>query len=307
MKKTVLYAAALSFMLTSLCVGSNAADSADVHVTIVNGSPALTQYEVNVTDIDGDGALTINDALTLAHDGAFDGGSAAGYASATGDYGLYIEKLWGVENGGSYGYYLNNISAMSLGDAVADGDYLTAFVYTDTDAFSDTYCFFDANTISAAAGESFTLTLNAASFDENWNPVTVPVADAVITVDGNATEYKTDAEGKVTMSLAASGVISAYSEGMTLVAPICKAEVTESAPAVETEEPAETEAVTETEPAAEPDAETAPETEAAPETEIAPVETVTAPQTADAIPAVLLTAAALGTAAYLTLKRRNNK
>lgn len=300
MKKTVLYAAMLALILSSLCTASNAADSASVNVTIVNSTPMLAQYSVNVTDVDSDGALTVNDALIIAHDEAYDGGSAAGYSNAEGDYGLYITKLWGVDNGGSYGYYINNASAMSLNDAVTDGDNLTAFVYTDTAAFSDTYCFFDVNTVSAAAGESFTLTLSAASFDENWNPITVAVADAVITIDGNATEYKTDADGKVTMSLEAPGVISAYSDSMTLVAPVCKADITAAAAeetvAVETEEPAETEAAVETEPA--------PETESVPETEAAPTETVTAPQTADAAAVALLATAALGTAAYLALKRR---
>lgn len=44
-----------------------------------------------------------------------------GYATDTGDYGLYITKLWGTENGGSYGYCLNNAACMSLTDPVVQG------------------------------------------------------------------------------------------------------------------------------------------------------------------------------------------
>ncbi|MBP5657968.1 MAG: hypothetical protein J6X52_05545, partial [Clostridia bacterium] len=79
-----------------------------VYVTIANGELVLAREAVTLTDADNDGALTINDALYLAHEAKFEGGAAAGYASSTGDYGLSLTKLWGVENGGSYGYFVND-------------------------------------------------------------------------------------------------------------------------------------------------------------------------------------------------------
>lgn len=199
-----------------------AAGGVIVYVTIANGSLVMTQEAINVTDADGDGTLTINDALFLAHEAGFSGGAAAGYASEVGAYGLCIAKLWGVQNGGSYGYYLNNASAMGLTDTVKDGDHLTAFVYTDTAAFSDTFCFFDVNNVTAEAGEKLTLTLSAAGYDESWNPVVKPVAGAVITVDGVPSSFVTDAEGKVTLTLEGGAhTLSAVSESAVLVPPVC--------------------------------------------------------------------------------------
>lgn len=217
----------LGLTLCAPCV--SAADAPRVTVTIADaeGNLALTQEAVSVTDTDGDGALTINDALYLAHEAGYEGGAAAGYASAQTDYGLSLMKLWGTENGGSYGYYVNSNSAMSLSDPVSDGDCIDAFVYTDLTAWSDTYCFFDVLTLEADAGSDITLTLSAASYDENWNPITVPVADAVITLNGEETAYQTDAEGKVTFSVPVGGdyVISAFSDTMTLVPPCCVAAI----------------------------------------------------------------------------------
>ena len=63
--------------------------------------------------------------------------------------------------------------------------------------------------------------------------ITLPVANAVITVDGVATEYKTDAEGKVTLKLSEAGeyVISATSAEATLVPPAVVVTVEASSPA----------------------------------------------------------------------------
>lgn len=194
-----------------------------VYVTIVNSDVKLAQEPIKVADIDGDGALTVNDALYLAHEAKYRGGAAAGYASAQSQWGLSLTKLWGVENGGSYGYYVNNTSAMGLTDPVKNGDHVNAFVYTDTTAFSDKYCFFDVNTVTGNTGKNITLTLSGAGYDSNWNPVTVAIAGATLTIDGKATSYKTDADGKVTFKVTEGGkhVIGAVSDKETLVAPVC--------------------------------------------------------------------------------------
>ncbi|MBQ4628599.1 MAG: hypothetical protein IJB44_05945, partial [Clostridia bacterium] len=115
-----------------------------------------------------------------------------------------------------------------LGDPVKDGDYVYAYVYTDTVGFSDTYTFFNELTVKAAEGQSIDLTLSAAGYDENWAPITLPVEGAVITVNGEKTEFVTDAEGKVSVKIDEAGeyTISAVSETMTLVPPVCTATVT---------------------------------------------------------------------------------
>ncbi len=230
MKKLITASTVLALALSFGTFSVYAVDdlSALVYVTIsdANGSLAMTQQQVAVTDIDSDGVLTINDALYCAHEASYEGGAEAGYASSQTEYGLSLDMLWGTANGGSYSYYVNNSSAMSLSDAIAEGDYINAYTYTDLTAWSDVYCYFDQNTVSTEENLEFSLTLSYCGYDANWNPVTLAVSDAVITVDGEATEFVTDENGKVTITLAAGDyVLSAASENQTLVPPVCKVSV----------------------------------------------------------------------------------
>ena len=142
-----------------------------------------------------------------------------------------MTKLWGAENGSGYGYYLNNASVWSLTDTVKNGDYVNAFVYTDTVNFSDTFAFFDKNTADVAKNGELTLTLSAAGYDASFNPITLPVANATISVDGTPTAYQTNAQGKVTIKLSDAGkhVISANSADINLVDPVCTVNVSENA------------------------------------------------------------------------------
>ena len=221
MKKYAI--AFLCALLTLALCGAAVAET--VYVTIADGQGQLVMVNaaIDVTDIDADGALTINDALYAAHEAAYEGGAEAGYAAADAGYGLSISKLWGEENGGSYGYYLNDASAYSLLDPVADGDYLNAFVYTDLETWSDLYCAFDCASVEMDAGTVLDLTLNMMTFDENWNPVSLPVEGAILTVDGEDSEVITDAEGKAQFTIDAAGeyLISARSDSAILVPPVC--------------------------------------------------------------------------------------
>ena len=217
---------AIAFLCALLALAlSGAAIAETVYVTIADGQGQLVMVNaaIDVTDVDADGALTINDALYAAHEAAYEGGAEAGYAAADAGYGLSISKLWGEENGGSYGYYLNDVSAYSLLDPVADGDYLNAFVYTDLEAWSDVYCAFDCRTVEMEAGAEVGLTLNMMTFDENWNPVSLPVEGATLTIDGEDGEVVTDAEGRAQFTIEAAGeyLISARSDSAILVPPVC--------------------------------------------------------------------------------------
>lgn len=207
---------------------------ADMFVTISDDSGNLVaaQKPVEYADVDGDGIITVNDALIAAHDKYYDGGADAGYASEEGDYGLMITKLWGTENGGSYGYYINTSSAMSLADPLNDGDCVTAFIYTDLETYSDTFCYFDgfldqAIAVEARPGTPLELKLLAATFDENWAPITVPVTGAEITLNGEKTGFITDDDGKVEITFPeneGSYIVSAVSDTMTLVPPVAMIE-----------------------------------------------------------------------------------
>ncbi|MBQ7335530.1 MAG: hypothetical protein IJW92_03545 [Clostridia bacterium] len=203
----------------------------EVFVTIANkGELVMTQEKILAVDKNEDAKIDIDEVLFAAHEAKYEGGAAAGYSSYTGDYGLSLGTLWG-DNSGSFGYRVNNASAWSLADEVAENGYVYAFVYKDTTAWSDSYSFFNVNTANAAKNGTLELVLNGAGYDADWNPITVPVAGATITVNGVATEYVTDSEGKATIKLDTVGnfVISATSENSILVPPVCKVTVNQSA------------------------------------------------------------------------------
>ena len=230
MKKLLTLSCTLVLLL-GLCCGLAfaAGDKATVFVTIADkdGNLALATELIDVTDIDNDGKLTVNDALYCAHEAKFTGGAAAGYLSEMTEYGLSLKKLWGIDNGTGYGYYVNNAAAMSLGDEIKNNDYINAFVYTDTTNWSDTYCFFDAQAVAFTAGSEIPLKLSAVGFDANYNTVISPVEGATILVDGKATDAKTDKDGKVTVSIKDAGlhIISAKSDSVILVPPACSANI----------------------------------------------------------------------------------
>lgn len=229
MKKLIASVSAIALTF-STAFTAFAADSADVYVTISDGTGALAlaQEKITVTDVDADGALTINDALYIAHEEHCKGGAETGYASGETEYGLSLNKLWGVENGGSYGYYVNNASAMSLSDPVAEGDYINVYAYSDLTAWSDTYCWFDIDSAELTAGGEIALTLSYAGYDADWNPVTAFVNGAVITINGEKTDITTDSQGKAEIKFDEAGeyIISAVSDTQTLVPPVCKVTVT---------------------------------------------------------------------------------
>lgn len=236
MKKFLFITMAVLMLIGFCCLIAFAEDavftSADLYVTIVdqNGELVLTQEKITVTDIDKDGVLTINDAMYTAHEAKYPGGAEAGYGSEFTSCGLSMTKLWGTENGSGYGYYVNNASAWSLEDAVKEGDYVNAFVYTDLTAWSDKYCFFNVNFVSKKEGETLILALSTYKWNhETYQNDVVPVEGAVITIDGVATEYKTGTDGTAAIALGEAGtvVISASSGTQTLVPPVCKVTVVE--------------------------------------------------------------------------------
>ncbi len=224
-----------------------AADSINAVVTISDGSafPALACADVTVTDKDADGALTIYDALYCAHEQYYKDG-AAGFRSTATEYGASLSKLWGKENGYDYGYYVNDDSAWNLTDTVKDGDYVAAFLYTDRKSFSDAYSFFDVKTASVKEGETVTLTLSKLAYmprqpaTATLTPCTPPFrppdcdqekydkAGATILIDGKETAYKTDENGKVTVTFDNAGehVVSAKAADGIIVPPACKVNVT---------------------------------------------------------------------------------
>lgn len=227
MKKFLSVLLALA-MLVSLTAFAEEAPTVYVSISDDTGTLTLAYAPVALLDKDGDGALTICDALMEAHAAYYPDG-AAGFLAEESQWGLSMYRLWGVENGGSYGYCVNDASAMSLVDPIQLGDHIKAYAFTDLTNYSDTYAYFTAPVAAAAVNSEVALTLSASGYDANWVPITLPVAGAALTVNGEKTEIITDENGNAVLNFTAPGVytVSAVSETMTLVPPVCIVTVTE--------------------------------------------------------------------------------
>lgn len=225
MNKILSVLLAVLILSRAFCLNASAvaAESVEVYVTISDkGTLKVAAEKISVADKNEDGTITIDEALVAAHDKFYEGGAAAGFSAGASAYGFSVFKLWG-DTSGNFGYYLNNASSWSPADAVADGDYVVAFIYSDTDSWSDTYTFFDKNQLDVESGEEITLVLKEAGFDQNWNPVVDALKNTTITINNEATEYKTDSEGKVTFKFDKGGkyIISAKSAEKVIVPPAC--------------------------------------------------------------------------------------
>lgn len=215
-------------MLLSLAACAEEAPNVYVSISDDTGALVLAYQPVDITDADGDGALTICDALMNAHT-AYHPNGAEAFVAEPSEWGLSLYVLWGVDNGGSYGYYVNDLSPLSLVDPIQPGDHVKAYAYTDLTAWSDTYTFFNVTGVNAALNEEVALVLSANGYDANWMPVVNAVAGAAITVNGEKTDITTDDNGAAVLTFAEAGVytVSAASDTMTLVPPVCIVTVTE--------------------------------------------------------------------------------
>ena len=191
------------------------ADDAVVYLTVSNeGKLAAARAEVTVKDINRDGVLSLDEALIAAHEEY----CPDGYERAPGSYGLFVSKVWGVANGGSYLFYINDKGiASDVGtDTVKDGDEVTAAILKDVTGYSDIYTYFTEKALEIEPGGSVDLTLMASS----WNLGEEPVAGAGLTVgtwkDGTFTALEgmtTDADGKVKLTFDEPGIYVISADG----------------------------------------------------------------------------------------------
>ncbi len=208
----------MSFFAMTVYAEENNAEYVYVTIAGDSGKLVLAAKEIQYT-----ADMTADDALRAAHK-EYHKDKESAYATELTEYGISLTKLWGISNGGAYGYMINDQSPRSLADPIKAGDHIYAYIYTDTQGFSDTYSFFDTFYTAPDENGTLTLTLKTSGFDENFMPKTEPLAGAVITINGEKTSMMTNAEGQVTISEAKAGLytISAEKEGMTLVPPVCR-------------------------------------------------------------------------------------
>ncbi len=228
--------------------GNAASDEANVYVTIaIKGQLAVGEDEdgtlmanvpVSVTDKDGDKELTFNDAMLIVHDRYCKGGYAAGDSP----YGFSVTKLWG-DDSGAFGYYINGASPLTAKEKVSTDDVIIAYVYSDTAGWTDKYSAFDNNFKDVKQGEEFSLHLGYSSWDGSGNAsgafigictkdgflyLRKPTASGEgLTTTASADAVTTDSSGNATVAFPQAGryVLSAKSDSMILVPPVCIANV----------------------------------------------------------------------------------
>ncbi len=189
-------------------------ETIDVYVTFSNaGELALKQEKVTVADTDDDEKFTAQETFD-----AFHAAKSKEFVVSEG----YITKIWSIKTGDCM-YYVNDVLAEGLNEEVKDGDYFNVFIFADTTAWSDSYSFFTARQLTAVKGQEFNLVLKNIGFDAEWNTVIAATEGATITVNGEAKDIVTDANGIATLSFAEAGtyVISATSTTTNLVPPVC--------------------------------------------------------------------------------------
>ena len=119
MKKWICVLLCVIFALSALSVIASAegVSTYTVYVTIAdeNGQIVVPDEPLSVGGVAEGTGMTIYTALWMTHNRFYPGGADAGFeAKYTEQYGTSLEMLWGVKNGGSYGYYVNNMPAYSL-------------------------------------------------------------------------------------------------------------------------------------------------------------------------------------------------
>ena len=214
MKKIVSSIIVIVMLLSLVGMFASCQSGPSAHVTVYDGKNVVVADEkVAIAEGKTDDLNSVFKAISEKH--------GKKYETATGDYGAYITCFWDVENGGAYGYYVNDQMSMGLTDKVKDGDHVYVFVYSDATYYSDAYSFFSEYELTVKKGENVTLTLSYIGFDENWNPVAMPLAGATITLDGVMVGSTTGEDGKITFKATKSGVISATSDRVTIIPPVC--------------------------------------------------------------------------------------
>ncbi len=197
---------------------------------IVNSKDNTAMAYLPVT-LNGESAYNLDDVFLATHEEYFSDG-AEGYSSANGDWGLYIEKLWGDESG-NFGYQVNGgaESVSGLDFMVENGDFIDVCIYENLYPDTEGYAKFDKQSETFRIDEEIELTLSYVSgYDENWNSVFSPCEGATILINGEETDILTDENGKAVINVENTGsyVISAAKsklagerEVAAITAPVC--------------------------------------------------------------------------------------
>ncbi len=193
-------------VILSGCGAKDTDPASSVFVTVSNAAELAaakdgTLMAARAVEVPKEGS-TVIDVIKAAHKN-FSNGGEADFATVKTEWGDSIAKLWGVENGGSYMYYVNGVMAAGLTDPVKAGDTLDLVIMKDTAGFSDTYIDMKAE----VNGKDVKVTVTSHGYDANWNPVDKPLAGTkIFRVDGKKlvdTGVVTGEDGTATVTLKA--------------------------------------------------------------------------------------------------------
>ena len=240
MKKLLSLLLVMTMLITSISVfATDTQSTVTAYVTVTkygefekcaDGSSAI----LLPVELKGKDSYTLDDLFAKLHN-MYD--SAENYSSDTNDFGAYITCFWG-DASGNFGYQVNGgtESVMGLTHPVENGDYVDVAIYKSLYPYTEAYSKFDTIKTKTDISTDTSITLFEAGYDENWNTVFSPCADATITVNGE--EYgTTDGDGNIILYFEDYGtyVISAHKEKEVnnetvpaITAPVCEITVAEA-------------------------------------------------------------------------------
>ena len=238
-KKIISLLLVLTVILNVLPVFSESSAQEDITVYIT-----ISQYCEFVSDKNGEQIInrkltlsgkseyTLDDAFLYAHELFYPEG-VEGYASSIGDWGLGVDKFWG-DTSYNFGYQVNGGTATVSGPGyiLSDGDHIDAMIYKNQYPETEAYTSFNTYNMDAVTDKEITLNLKYISgYDyATMESILSACEDAQITIDGEETQYTTDADGNVTVTFEEPGtyIVSAKKDKAVndvvkpaIAAPVC--------------------------------------------------------------------------------------
>ncbi len=245
MKKIISLILSMAMVLSSLCITGFAAESESNEVTVY---VTVSKYGEIVTDknncpvamtpieLSGAQAYSLDDVFRALHTNLYEE-DISGYETATGDYGLYVIKFWG-DTSENFTYQVNFGEADVWGPTheIENGDYIEFCINKSLYPNTEVYTRFDKTSVETQPGESVDFVLLQGEYTADGLSFT-PCTDAIITINGIATENTTNEEGLASVSFDEYGnyVVSAVKtklvndETVTAIeAPVCVVTVTDT-------------------------------------------------------------------------------
>ena len=240
LKKVLSIILAFVMILGSLSVFAEGVEDISVYLSVGKYGELITDKSGNILacveiELNGKENYNLDDVFLTAHSLYHEDGEE-GYSSSEGQWGFGSDKFWS-DTSYNFGYQINGgtESVSGLGHTVKNGDFIDAFIYKNQYPETEGYAMFDKRRVSLYTNNECNLTLEYFSgYDENWNNIISPCDDATIIINGEKTEYKTDANGEVVLSFEDEGTyivsakktkLSGENEVPAITAPSCVIEV----------------------------------------------------------------------------------